>query len=178
MSRSKVDITPNTKVAELLRDYPGLEEILLRFSPSFAALKNPVLRRTVAQVTSLQQAAKVGNVPIVEMVNSLREAAGLSSLQDNFCPDAESGEIPASPRPPATPVTFTLDVRPIIAAGDHPKEAVLEGAGRLEPGQCMELVAPFPPIPLIQLLQKRGYKITMLAPEDGVVRTFIESVST
>src|SRR5690554_7526154 len=119
MSRNRANITPDTKVAELLKDYPELEGTILQFSPSFAALKNPVLRRTVARVTSLQQAAKVGNAPIVEMVNSLREAVGLSSLQDNFCPEADSGEIPVSSRPPATPVTFTLDVRPIIAGGSH-----------------------------------------------------------
>lgn len=174
MSKSRVDITPDTKVAELLKDYPELEGTILQFSPSFAALKNPVLRRTVARVTSLQQAAKVGNVNIVEMVNALRAAAGLSSLEDNFCPDSESSSVPVSSEAPSTPVTCTLDVRPIIAAGDHPKDEVLAEAGKLLPGECMELISPFPPVPLIELLKRRGYKVTMLAPRDGVARTYVE----
>lgn len=65
MKRSRVDITPNTKVSELLRDYPELEEKLQQLSSAFAALKNPVLKRTVAKVTLLQQAAKVGGVSII-----------------------------------------------------------------------------------------------------------------
>lgn len=174
MSRNRVNITPDTKVAELLKDYPDLEGTILQFSPSFAALKNPVLRRTVARVTSLQQAAKVANVDIVEMVNALRAAAGLSSLEENFCPDSDNSRVPVSSEAPTTPVTHTLDVRPIIAAGDHPKDAVISEAEKLLPGECMELISPFPPIPLIEILQKKGFKVTMLAPEKGIVRTFVE----
>ena len=55
MHRNKPLITPETKVGELLTHYPELEELLLQFSPAFATLKNPILRRTVAQVTSPQQ---------------------------------------------------------------------------------------------------------------------------
>ena len=48
MHRNKPLITPETKVGELLTHYPELEELLLQFSPAFATLKNPILRRTVA----------------------------------------------------------------------------------------------------------------------------------
>jgi uncharacterized protein (DUF2249 family) len=174
MNRDKSDITPATSVADLLRDYPALEETLLQFSPAFAALNNPVLRRTVARVTSLQQAAKVGNVNGVEMVNTLRRKAGLGRIEESFCPGDEEGSLPVTERVPEREVTFTLDVRPIIAAGEHPKEEVLTEAAKLMAGECMELIAPFPPAPLIHLLQKRGFRVTMLAPEEGVVRTFVE----
>ena len=174
MSRNRVNITPDTIVAELLKENPELEGTILQFSPSFAALTNPGLRRTVARVTSLQQAAKVANVDIVEMVNALRAAAGLSSLEENFCPDSDNSGVPVSSEAPTTPVTHTLDVRPIIAAGDHPKDAVISEAEKLLPGECMELISPFPPIPLIEILQKKGFKVTMLAPEKGIVRTFVE----
>lgn len=174
MNKNKIDITPDTKVSELLKYYPELEESLLRYSSAFAALKNPVLRRTVAKVTSLQQAAKVGGVSIVEMVDALRKEAGLSPLGESFCPDSDNIHIPVSQTPPETPVTFTLDVRPIIEAGDHPKDAVLLAAEKLKTGKCMEFISSFPPTPLIDLLQKKGFEITMLAPRDGKVSTFVE----
>lgn len=173
MSEQKIDITPDTKVAELLKNYPELEEAMLQFSPAFAALKNPVLRKTVAKVTSLQQAAKVGNVDVVEMVNTLREKVGMTSLEENFCPDSVDNPAGVAHQVPETPVTFTLDVRPIIAAGDHPKEIVLTEADKLAPGECMELISPFPPAPLIDILKKRGFKVTMLSPEEGLVKTFV-----
>lgn len=169
-----MQITPDTKVSELLKEFPQLEELLKQFSPAFAALKNPVLRRTVAKVTSLQQAAKVGGVNIVEMVDALRKEAGQPPLGDSFCPDSENIHIPFSEKAPEKTVTHRLDVRPIIEAGDHPKEQVLALANELKVGDCMEFFSSFPPTPLIDLLQKKGYAVTMLAPEKGVVRTFVE----
>ena len=93
MHRNKPLITPETKVGELLTHYPELEELLLQFSPAFATLKNPILRRTVAQVTSLRQAAKVGNANIVEMVNSLRQAAGQSISDENSLIESENARV-------------------------------------------------------------------------------------
>ena len=173
-NKSKIDITPDTKVSELLKEFPQLEELLKQFSPAFAALKNPVLRRTVAKVTSLQQAAKVGGVNIVEMVDALRKEAGQPPLGDSFCPDSEDIRISFSEKAPDKTVTHRLDVRPIIEAGDHPKEQVLALANELGANDCMEFISSFPPTPLIDLLQKKGFKVTMLAPEKGVVKTFVE----
>lgn len=174
MSRNRVDITPDTRVADLLRDYPELESSLLQFSPAFAALQKQVLRKTVAKVTSLQQAAKVANINIVELVNTLRKEAGMGGLEENFCPESNETPVPISQMAPITPITFTLDVRPIIEAGEHPKDEVLAQAEKLLPGECMELISPFPPTPLINLLQKKGFEVSMLAPDGGIVRTFVK----
>lgn len=169
-----MQITPDTKVSELLKEFPQLEDLLKKFSPAFAALKNPVLRKTVAKVTSLQQAAKVGGVNIVEMVDTLRKEAGQPPLGDSFCPDSEDINILFSDKAPDKTVTQRLDVRPIIDAGNHPKDEVLALAKELKSGDCMEFISSFPPTPLIDLLQKKGYTITMIAPDKGVVRTFVE----
>lgn len=172
MKKNKIDITPNTKVAELLRDYPQLEDTLQQLSPAFAALKNPVLRRTVAKVTSLQQAAKVGGLAISDMVNRLRLEAGLGDLQQ--IEELDAAEASVSGYVPASPIVSTLDVRPIIDAGDQPRDAVLQMAQELGDDECMELISPFPPVPLIDALRKRGFKTTMLPINDGVVRTYVE----
>ncbi len=174
MRKDKVDITPDTKVADLLKDYPQLEDTLQQFSPAFAALRNPVLRRTVAKVTSLQQAAKVGGVAISDMVNTLRAEVGLSSLLDASTDnDVQSA---ASLQMPSSPVVATLDVRPIIDSGDQPKDAVLKSAEELRSNESLLLISPFPPIPLIDALRKRGFKIIMHPPQDGLVKTYVERV--
>ena len=49
----------------------------------------------------------------------------------------------------------------------------MKEANRLQAGECMELLTPFPPVPLIELLEKKGFAVTMVEPGDGVVRTFI-----
>lgn len=38
----------------------------------------------------------------------------------------------------------------------------------------MKLISSFSPTPLIDLLQKKGYSVTMLTPDESVVRTFVE----
>lgn len=168
-------ITSDTKVAELLKEFPQLEPFLLQFSPAFATLKNPVLRCTVAKVTSLQQAAKVGGVNIVEMVDVLRAEAGQPPLGESFCPDNRDVPIPFSEWDAAAKrVTRTFDARVVIEAGEHPKDAVLAEAAKLQSGDCLEIITPFPPAPLVELLQKRGFTINMAPPENSVVRTFVK----
>jgi hypothetical protein len=69
-------ITPSTKVADLLKRYPELEDLLISMAPPFRKLKNPVLRRSVAKVASLSQAAAVARLPVADVVNKLRSAVG------------------------------------------------------------------------------------------------------
>ena len=57
-------ITPDSKVGALLQEFPQLEEVLMRMSPAFGHLRNPILRKTVAKVATLRQIAKIGDVPL------------------------------------------------------------------------------------------------------------------
>ena len=75
-SMEKVIITPETKIYDLLENYPALENKLIEIAPVFSKLKNPVLRRTIAKVTSIKQAALVGNVSLNHLVNELRKEVG------------------------------------------------------------------------------------------------------
>ncbi|MDR1126733.1 MAG: DUF1858 domain-containing protein [Treponema sp.] len=73
-----MDINLETKIAAMLDAYPLLETTLVEVSPLFANLKNPILRNTVAKVTSLQHAAKKAGISPDEMLQVVRKAAGLS----------------------------------------------------------------------------------------------------
>ena len=166
-----MNITPATKIADLLKEFPQLEATLIKYSPAFSALKNPVLRRTVAKVTSLQQAAKVGNVSIVEMVDTLRAEVGQSPLCEDYTLVENSDN---NTEISITKITHRFDARPIIEAGDHPKEAIFELTKTLQSGDCLEILTTFPPIPIADSLTKKGYKITISAIENGVVKTYVE----
>jgi uncharacterized protein (DUF2249 family) len=66
--------------------------------------------------------------------------------------------------PPATsssdifsgPVT-ALDVRPLLAQGEEPFEAIMEAVAGLPPDGVLELTAPFAPVPLYGVLAERGF---------------------
>jgi hypothetical protein len=86
-------ITLQTKIWDLLEDYPQLEETLLEISPAFAKLKNPVLRRTIARVTTVKQAALIAGVEAGNVVILLRKAAGLDGGGESGSTATEKGDM-------------------------------------------------------------------------------------
>ena len=103
----------------------------------------------------------------------MRNAAGLSMLK-NIDYGMDNDVISDRANELILPIVLRLDVRPMIEAGDHPKDAVLEVAQKLNDGECMELISPFPPVPLIEALRKRGFRVTMQPVEDGIVKTYVD----
>jgi len=150
-------ITPKTKVGALLDAYPELEEVLIALAPAFRKLKNPVLRRTIAKVATLQQAALTGDVPVADVVRRLRVAVG----QDLTGIDAmqDSADSTVEERPPwvhDVEPAEDLDAGPMIDRGDNPLHEAVAELGRLHTGAVLRIRAPFYPAPLIDTLRGMG----------------------
>lgn len=170
----KLLITPQTKVGELLDAYPELESVLIEIAPPFKKLRNPILRRTVARVTSLAQAARVGNVPIGDMIRRLRRQVGQPDLEVE-APAAASAEISATSAPEwmdQEAIVGSLDARSMIDAGEQPLGRVMRELGRLKPGEIFELITPFEPAPLIDKATARGYRVWTTVRSTGELRTY------
>ena len=112
---SKLIITPHTKLSELLDVYPQLEDVLIDIAPTFEKLKNPVLRRTIAGVTTLQQAASMGDIPMEVIINKLRGIVGHEEMTDESETDNSSGGIPAWFNAKKLPSHLML-VKPLLKA--------------------------------------------------------------
>jgi uncharacterized protein (DUF2249 family) len=69
------------------------------------------------------------------------------------------------------PVT-ALDVRPILASGGEPFDAIMHAVGELPPGGVLELTAPFAPTPLYLVLARAGFahEAEQRGPTEWVVR--------
>lgn len=52
----------------------------------------------------------------------------------------------------------TLDVRPMMAAGKEPFDAIMTAVGALGPREAFELLAPLDPVPLYQVLGAQGFQ--------------------
>ena len=132
--------------------------------PAFEKLKNPVLRRTVARITTLQQAASIGNVPVEDLINRLRKAVG----QDSFSGAATAGYNTVRPAWFAEDrVTAGLDARTMLAAGEHPVNQVIADLSALGPDQIYKLVAPFLTAPLIDKASSLGIAHWVTRQDDG-----------
>lgn len=146
MDHHKLIISPKTKVLHLIEMYPHLEDILIRHVPAFEKLKNPILRRTVAKIATLQQAATVGNINVEDLINLLRKEVGQDTIE-------MANEINYNTAQPdwfdASKVKSVLDVREMLNAGEQPVNQVVSDLNRLKPDEIYKLIAPFVPAPLI-----------------------------
>ena len=51
-----------------------------------------------------------------------------------------------------------LDVRPILARGEEPFDAIMSAVAGLGPGEELELTASLDPVPLYSVLGARGFE--------------------
>lgn len=66
-----------------------------------------------------------------------------------------------------TPAPLELDVRPELARGGEPFEAIMAAVGQLAPGQQLRLIAPFRPVPLFNVMKKQGFTVADRQMPDG-----------
>jgi hypothetical protein len=164
------DITPKTRVGELLDHYPELETVLFELSPAFKKLKNPVLRKTVAKVATLQQAASIGNLTVTEIINTLRSAVGQQLYETESSGDEVNLTEPDWFEPGK--VSLSFDASPIIDNGQNPMQEVFKHLEKLEQGKIFMLSTPFVPAPIIELISKKGYAHYCLKSEQGGCNTY------
>ena len=177
MANPDFPILPSTKVGALLDSYPELEELLISTAPPFRKLKNPLLRRGVAKVASLRQAAAVGGIPVDNLVNLLRAAVGQQALDSTGMEEANSY---FSNRPEwfdRLNIVLTIDER--TAEPDRmPIAIVLQEAVRLEPAKIIELVTTFIPAPGIDILRGKGFIVWVTQEEPPLVHTYISRAAS
>ncbi len=156
-------INPQMKVGDLLDQYPELEQTLIDIAPTFSKLKNPELRRTIVRVATLQQAALTGDVPVQDVINRLREAAG--PVAGTFAADADA---PGSSQPESdasepswlsgATERVEFDARPMLQSGAHPLQAVFAKLHDLPADAALDLITPFHPAPLVDAVQAKGWR--------------------
>jgi len=150
-------ITPKTKIYDLLEAYPELEDILISSAPEFKKLKNPVLRKTIARITTIGQAATVGGLDVQILVNRLREKVGQGTIDQL---DDAGGkyvtECPAWFNKEA--VVNTIDTNEMLNRGEHPVHEVLAAIKDLKENEILEIIASFIPAPLLDKTLSLEYK--------------------
>lgn len=147
-------ITPKTKVLQLIEAYPKLEDVLIRYVIAFKKLKNPVLRNTVAKITTLQQAASIGNIKVEELINVLCKEVG----QDLLSLDGDSTYNNQKPNWfDETKISKKLDISEMLAAGEHPFNQVIADLRSLSVDSIYKTRAPIIPAPFIDKATSLGF---------------------
>ncbi len=158
-------ITPKTKVLQLIETYPKLEDVLIEYVPSFKKLKNPVLRKTVAKIATLQQASAIGNVKVEDLINRLRSEIGQDLYSNSV--DVEYNTV-KSEWFDKNKIETEFDAKEMLARGEHPVNQVIADLNKMESGKIYKLIAPFMPAPLIDKATSLGilHWIDKIAEDD------------
>ena len=171
MSDKPLQIQPSTKVAELLDAYPELEEVLITIAPPFKKLKNPVLRRSVAKVATLQQAAIVGRIDPSSLIDQLRQAVGQAPIEATKTPSEEEYLGTAPDWFDSSCVYKSIDDR----TGDPDEMAITRITKTLKDlpeRQVIELTTTFLPAPGIDVARNRGVRTWTVQEQDSLFKTY------
>ena len=148
------EITLETKIADLLNNYEGMKEILIGINPKFEKLNNPILRRTIGKVAGVKQAAIVGGMNPMELLNQLREAVGQTPLEVGSEEESVTIEAPSwTTKEPSV----TLDANEILDNDKNPLAELHMALRNIEEGEVVLVRSDFRPEPLIEEYEKKGH---------------------
>jgi hypothetical protein len=155
MSNDNLIITPKTKLFDLLNAYPELEDPLMEYAPSFKKLKNPLLRKTVGKIATLNQVASVGNVEVQELINFFRKKIG---QQEYLGDESQSYNYKKPDWFAEEKISETFDVAEMLNRGEHPVNQVLSDIRKLKDDEIYKMIAPFLPAPLVDKATSLNFK--------------------
>jgi uncharacterized protein (DUF2249 family) len=154
---NKLIITPKTKIYDLLEAYPQLEDLLISSAPPFKKLKNPILRKTITKITSLNQAAVIGGLKVEDLINKLRSEVGQTTT-DSMLAEGGSYETDEPKWFDESKIKASIDIRDMLNAGEQPVHEVLSAIKKLKSDDILKVIAPFIPAPLIDKSLSMGYQ--------------------
>ncbi len=92
-----MDINAATKIDELLKEYPFLEDFLVTLSPKFKGLKNPIMRKTIGKVATLGKVAGIGGLELddflAKLAAEINRQTDKATTPDKASPDGTGGVI-------------------------------------------------------------------------------------
>lgn len=153
-------IRAHDRVASVLARAPELVDVFANASPAFEKLRNPILRKTMARLVTVEQAARIAGIETQALLEKLNHAIGEAAPPDE--PLASS--LPTEPsQAPAglfdTPASdiVDLDVREDLRQGREPFSTILKTVRELGAAKVFRLRAIFEPVPLYNVLAKQGF---------------------
>jgi hypothetical protein len=113
--RKNVLIVPNAKVGDLIEAWPETLDVLLQMG--FEPLRNPIARRTVAKLFTLEQAAAFKSMPIETLLHQLKVAIGQAKPEDGpALPSTPTSSMATRTSPVGLPIAGPAG--PVAGPGD------------------------------------------------------------
>ncbi len=164
-------INANTKIGTIINGNKEALEAIIRISPRFEKLRNPILRKFIANRTSIAAASKIGGCSVEDFFKAL-EPLGIAIDRSVKLPEEKKGKVPEWINTISDKDIFDLDVRPVIEGGKDPLNIIMQKVKTIQPGQVLKIINSFEPTPLIQLLGKKGFETFVDEKPAGQFNTY------
>jgi len=171
---SKPPVTRTDRVSDVIARDESLVEVFVRHSSHFTKLRNRSMRRIMARLVTIDDAAKIASVAPDVLVRDLNAALGI--LEPSTSVDSVAVQNMHAPgqdehvHPSGAPVV-EVDVREDLRKGREPFSKIMAAVGALGDDEVLHLRAIFEPAPLFALMAKRGFSHESVAhaPDDWSV---------
>ncbi len=164
-------VNANTKIAYLIKQDRGVIDVISGINKHFNKLKNPILCKMLASRVSISEAARIGKVSVEYFLEKL-EAAGFEVEYPHGAPAPNELQNKTTVTMNKTNL-ITLDARPILEGGIDPFEEIMKTLKGMRDDQTLLVINTFEPLPLLNLLKKKGYEYLVERPETGLVNTYL-----
>ena len=175
MTSSSVPIQASDKLQSLFERDERLLDVIAARSPQLARLRNSAMQRIMARITTVSQVARLCNVSVESLVRELNSVLGIETDigRDSSPDEATTTAGDSSPIPPFAS-EVELDVRAELSSGGEPFSRIMAAVAALGSDEVLHLRAPFEPVPLFGVMEKRGFghKVEKRADDDWSVWFF------
>ena len=181
MNNSVTPIKASDKLQSLFARDDRLIDVVAGHSPQLAKLRNSPMRRIMARVTTVAQAARLCNMPAESLVRELNLVLGIETVPADILDASGTAAIPEDLSSlPSFASAVELDVRDDLSKGGEPFSRIMAAVAALGENEVLHLRAPFEPVPLLAVMQKRGFghKTEQHAADDWSVWFFRQNTAS
>jgi len=163
-------ITSKTKISKIITYDKQVIDVIASMNKHFKKLKNPILCKMLASRVSVADAAKIGGISTNEFLNILKNNGYDVELESDNKNKIETKQQASTMKKDKL---VTLDARPILAGGVDPFDEIMKTLKTMSDDQTLLIINTFEPLPLLNILKKRGYNFETQRPEAGIVHCYI-----
>ncbi len=176
--RNNMIITADTKISKIIKYDKKVIDVIASINKHFRKLKNPILCKMLASRVSVADAAKIGGISTETFLKKLQAngytvqfEAGETHVQ------RENQNTKSNTKAMDKTNVVTLDARRILAGGVDPFDEIMKTLKTMKDDQTLLIINTFEPIPILNILKKRGYEYETERPEPGVVHTYLRKTA-
>ncbi|MGH7624240.1 MAG: DUF2249 domain-containing protein [Gemmatimonadaceae bacterium] len=160
-TQEMVPVRRSDVVSDVLVRDESLVDVLVQHAPALSKLRNRAMRRVMARLVTVEQAARLAKVSPDLLVRELNRALGIQAGEADPRNSATDAPVPpahaAAASRPLDAHVVELDVREDLRSGREPFSTIMRTVAALDASDVLRLRATFEPVPLCAVLGKRGF---------------------